>query len=296
MQQRTKGIAMAAIGAIFWGSSGIAGQYLLETINFSPEWLSSFRMMTAGIIMLILDIYQNKENIFKTWKNIEEIQTLIIFGIFGVLGAQYTYFVTIKNSNAALATVLQYTMPIMLVFWICMKEKRLPTKIETLCAIFATFGTFLIVTHGEYDKLQISMKALIWGLISAACAAVYTLSPQKLIKKYRTTLVVGWGMIVGGLTLLPIAMHTPFTGVLNMNSIGAFFYVVIFGTVAAFGLFLASTKYIEPQEAGIMGSLEPLSSVLFSIIIFSMTFGTYELAGMALIISAVIFVTKAKKA
>lgn len=296
MDNRIKGILMAATGAVFWGSSGIAGQYLLDIIGFSPEWLSSFRMMSAGIIMLLLDIFQNRKNIFEILKDKKEFATLILFGIFGVLGAQYTYFVTIKNSNAALATVLQYMMPIMLVFWICLREKRLPTKIEVLCAIFATLGTFFIVTHGRYDTLEISFTALVWGLISAACAAVYTLSPQKLIKKYRTTLVVGWGMIVGGLTLFPLALFTPFTGEINTNSLGAFFYVVLFGTVIAFGLFLASTKYIAPQEAGIIGSLEPLSSVLFSIVVFSMTFGMYELLGMALIISAVIFVTKSKKA
>lgn len=68
MSDRIKGIAMAATGAIFWGSSGIAGQYLLNVIGFSPEWLSSFRMLTAGILLLIFDITQNRQNIFEILK------------------------------------------------------------------------------------------------------------------------------------------------------------------------------------------------------------------------------------
>ena len=294
MSDRIKGIAMAATGAIFWGSSGIAGQYLLNVIGFSPEWLSSFRMLTAGILLLIFDITQNRQNIFEILKNTKNLKDLVIFGVFGVLGAQYTYFVTIKASNAAVATVIQYLMPIILVIWACIKEKRKPGKIEMLCAILATLGTFFIVTHGNYETLQVSPKALTWGLISALCAAVYTMQPQEILKKYRTSLVVGWAMIIGGICLLCYALTTPFVGKINTESVAAFIYVVIFGTVIAFGLFLASTKYIKPQEAGIVGALEPLSSVIFSILIFSISFGIYELIGMALIISAVIFVTRQK--
>lgn len=120
------------------------------------------------------------------------------------------------------------------------------------------------------------------------------MQPQEILKKYRTSLVIGWGMIIGGICLLCYAITIPFVGKINTESIAAFIYVVILGTVIAFGLFLASTKYIKPQEAGIIGALEPLSSVTFSIIIFSISFGIYELIGMALIISAVIFVTRQK--
>lgn len=110
MSDRIKGISMAATGAIFWGSSGIAGQYLLNVMEISPEWLSTFRMLTAGILLLIFDIIQNRQNILEILKNIKNLKDLVIFGVFGVLGAQYTYFVTIKASNAAVATVLRNRM------------------------------------------------------------------------------------------------------------------------------------------------------------------------------------------
>lgn len=263
-------------------------------MEISPEWLSTFRMITAGILFLIFDIMQNRQNIFKILKKTKNLKELVIFGVFGVLGAQYTYFVTIKASNAAVATVLQYLMPIILVIWACIIERRKPGKIEMLCAMLATLGTFFIVTHGNYETLQVSPKAITWGLISALCAAVYTMQPQEILKKYRTSLVIGWGMIIGGICFLCYAITTPFVGKINTESIAAFIYTIILGTVIAFGLFLASTKYIKPQEAGIVGALEPLSSVTFSILIFSISFGIYELIGMALIISAVIFVTRQK--
>lgn len=71
----------------------------------------------------------------------------------------------------------------------------------------------------------------------------------------------------------------------------AFVYVVIFGTVLSFCMYLGSVAYIDPGEASIIAALEPLSSIIFSFLIFGMSFGMFELLGMFLIIAAVMVVT-----
>ena len=43
-----------------------------------------------------------------------------------MLGVQYTYFGTIIHSNAATATILQYLMPIVIVFYLLFTTHRLP--------------------------------------------------------------------------------------------------------------------------------------------------------------------------
>lgn len=92
--------------------------------------------------------------------------------------------------------------------------------------------------------------------------------------------------------MIPLVCTTPFTGTIDIYTLMAFLYVVIFGTVLSFVLYLASIRYIEPGETGIIASLEPLSTILFSFLILGMTFGTFELMGMVLIIAAVIAVTR----
>jgi drug/metabolite transporter (DMT)-like permease len=64
--------------------------------------------------------------------------------------------------------------------------------------------------------------------------------------------------------------------------------------VAAFGFYLGSIKYIQPAEASILGSVEPLAAILLSIIFLSASFGLMELLGTALIIGTVSLLAKNK--
>ena len=71
-----------------------------------------------------------KGDIFSIWKNKKDGIELFLFGALGMLFTQYGYFVAIKYSNAATATVLEYLMPILIVAWYCLKYRRLPYKKE----------------------------------------------------------------------------------------------------------------------------------------------------------------------
>lgn len=288
---RMRGILMATLGCILWGTSGIAGQFLLTDKQISPEWLTLFRLLSGGAILLMMSFLKEPKRVFAIWKDGRDRRELFFFGALGMLFTQYAYFVAIQYSNAATATVLEYLMPILILGWYSLKQRRPLTRKEIFCAVFAMTGTFLIATQGDLTRLAISPKALIWGLIAAASCAFYTVEPKRIIQKWGTILVVGWGMLVAGLILIPMACLTPVTGELGMETLGAFIYVVLFGTVFSFSLYLGSLAYIDPAETSIIGALEPLSSIVFSFLVFHMMFGMAELLGMLLIIAAVGAVT-----
>lgn len=48
MNNTLKGMTMAGLAAVFWGSMGVAGQYLLQNCHFTPMDLISIRMLLAG--------------------------------------------------------------------------------------------------------------------------------------------------------------------------------------------------------------------------------------------------------
>ena len=108
-----------------------------------------------------------------------------------MLIVQYSYFACIAYGNAAAATVLQYLMPAFIVLYVALRNHQLPRPVELLCVLLAIGGTFLLVTHGEPGKLTIPLPALIWGIVSGLSGAVYTLTPKRLIRQWRATLIVG---------------------------------------------------------------------------------------------------------
>lgn len=52
MNNTLKGMTMAGLAAVFWGSMGVAGQYLLQNFHFTPMDLISIRMLLAGSIFV----------------------------------------------------------------------------------------------------------------------------------------------------------------------------------------------------------------------------------------------------
>ena len=54
---------------------------------------------------------------------------MILFGLFGMLAVQYTYFASIKEGNAAVATLLQYLAPIFITVYLLFKWNVRPSKL-----------------------------------------------------------------------------------------------------------------------------------------------------------------------
>lgn len=281
---RLKGLFLVTFGALLWGVSGTVAQYLFQDENFTPEWLVVMRMLLSGILLLIIGLIKGDKNILAVWKKKENAVSLLLFGLLGMLGVQYTYFAAINHGNAATATILQYLSPIIITFYLCLRNKKLPALKQMICVTMAMIGTFLIITNGNMKSLSISKAALFWGIATAFTSALYTLQPVRLIKEYGSICTVGWGMLIGGIAFSFI--NSPFncTGNWSLKSVSAVVFVVIFGTLIAFSCYLESLKYIEPYEASILGCVEPLSAALLSIMFLNVIFSGVQWIGTILII------------
>lgn len=285
MKPHTKGLLLIILGTCLWGSSGVLSQHLFKDKLFTAEWLVTIRLIASGALLLAADALTHKGDIFSIWKTSDRWQ-LIIFGVLGMLGVQYTFFAAIVHSNAATATILQYLMPVFMVLYMVIATRRPPQPRELLTVAMAMAGTFILVTKCRLDTLAISPQAVFWGLMSAVFAAFYTLQPRTIIKKWRSTLVVGWGMLIGGLLVCIYQPVWQFTGIMDVNAAASLAGIICFGTALAFFAYLESTKYLTPAEIGVFASLEPLSSIVLSIIFFNINFGLTDFIGAAIIITA----------
>jgi drug/metabolite transporter (DMT)-like permease len=294
---RPKGMALVLTGAALWGISGTVAQFLFQLQGFSPEWLVVVRLLISGIILLILASSngKDKQGVWGIWKNKQDVISLLLFSILGMLAVQYTYFAAIKYSNAATATVLQYLGPSMIACYLAFISKRLPTSKEIMAVVLALIGTFLLVTKGNIQSLSISGWALFWGLASAVALAFYTLQPHKLLSKWGSTVVIGWGMLIGGISFSFIHPPWSFQGNWSLASFFAVAFIVIFGTLIAFYCYLESLKYISATETSLLACIEPLSAAILSVIWLQVSFGLGEWLGTLCILTTIMILSVVKK-
>ncbi|QZY56475.1 DMT family transporter [Crassaminicella profunda] len=293
-QRRLKGIILVIIGAMLWGISGTVAQYLFQKKGFSPEWLVVIRLLVSGVILLLYDFMKGNEDIWKIWESKYNGLSLVFFSIIGMLGVQYTYFAAIKYGNAATATILQYLSPVIITCYLAIRTKKIPNSHEIIAIILAMLGTFFIITKGNIHSISISKLTLFWGISSAFAAAFYTLQPRSLLTKWGSTLVVGWGMLIGGIAFSFIHQPWNFTGQWSIASMLAVIFVVLFGTLIAFYCYLESLKYIQPTEASVLSSVEPLSAAFLSVLWLHVPLGISQWLGTVCIIITIIILSRAK--
>ena len=68
MNNTLKGMTMAGLAAVFWGSMGVAGQYLLQNCHFTPMDLISIRMLLAGSIFVGIEFFLLKRGALKVFE------------------------------------------------------------------------------------------------------------------------------------------------------------------------------------------------------------------------------------
>lgn len=292
MDVKTKrGIILGILAAVLWGISGTLGQFLLQYRGINVEWLITTRMLVSGIGLLIF-AKATGNDIFSIWRDKKDAIQLMVFSVAGMVGVQYTYFAAIKYSNAAAATVLQFSGPIFIAVYLALVYKRLPKRTELLAIFLAVTGVFLLVTHGRFGTLSISGLALFLGLASAVTLAIYTLQPKRLLAKYNSASVIGWAMLNGGLLFSLIKSPLHAEGHWDIYALLSMVFIVIFGTLIAFYSYLNSVKIIGGQKASLLASAEPLSAVILSVIWLKTPFLLIDWVGSLCIISTVFLLTK----
>ncbi|XJZ25679.1 DMT family transporter [Bacillota bacterium Lsc_1132] len=292
--RRTKGIVLVLIAAILWGVSGTVAQYLFHEKGFQADWLVVTRLLSSGILLLLFAQFVLRQNIGEIWRKKRDVIQLILFGIIGMLGVQYTYFAAIQHGNAATATILQYLAPVLITCFICFRAKQFPAKHELAAISLALLGTFLLVTNGKIDTLLITRSAFFWGIASAFALAFYTLQPGGLLKSWGSFMTVGWGMVIGGIGLSLTAPPWNFKGEWSFTAFLAVLFVVIFGTLIAFFCYMESLKYISATETSLLASAEPLSATFLAVAWLHVPFGLFEWIGTICIISTIFILSIVK--
>ena len=162
MQTRTLiGIGLAALSGIGFGAGGIAAQYLFTYCRFTPLDLVSIRLFGAGLILLLAYGIATRRNFFRDiFRNLRNIGAILVFGI-GLLLLQLTFFVSIDKSNAGTASLMVGFVPLMILFWLAVREKRPVTGTEYVCLALAVTGVVLLVTRGDFTSLNFTVAGVV---------------------------------------------------------------------------------------------------------------------------------------
>jgi len=285
-KQPTKltGYLMTISGGVLWAAGGACGQRLFQENAVTSNWLVPIRLFIAGLLLLAATRFLAKAPVTSVLRNRRDLKDLILFGLFGASAGQYTYYTCIQYSNAAFATVISYIFPILILLYEMLRNKRLPKLYEVTCVVLVVVGAFACTTHWNFHSLSVSSTAAVVGLLCAAASAYNTIKPQRLIRTYNVMAITGWGMLFGSPVVFFLCRPWRISVLVNLHLFLYMTVVIVGGTVLAFSLFLKGVGIVGNLAGSILGSVEPVASVIIAVLILHVSFTWQDFTGFLLIL------------
>lgn len=260
------GVLFVVIAAVSWGCSSVFFQIFNGMYSVNVVWFNSVRIIIAGVILIIMAFASQKKDMFKIFHKPKDVIVLIIYAS-SIILLQITFYYTISISNAGTATMIQYTFPIMILLYTCIRHLKLPKVRETIAVIAAIIGVVSIVTHGNPTQLSIPLNVLLWGLSSAVAMSLYTLIPQNLLKRYNDMSITGWAMFIAGIECVIFLRPDKLSpSGMDVKMIIFLVGIALLSSVAPFITFNKGVDRVGAVKASVICTLEPFTSTVLSMI------------------------------
>lgn len=281
---RMQGFFLAFLAGLFWGASSPIAQFLFEQKGVVSSWLVPYRLLSAGILLIVYAVIQ-KMPIAEVWKDKKDAIRLCCFAVLGMMGMQYSFFAAVQEMNAGTATIFQYLNPAMLILYFAVIYKIAPKGREIIAVLCSLVGIFLVATHGNIHQLSISWLGIVLGLILALTTCFYGVIPMPLLKKYQAEVVCAWAMIIGGIVLSIAIQPWKIRTKIDLEVVIAFLAIVVIGTILPFCFYLSSLKKIGSVYAGLLSSVEPVAATILAAVFLGTSFQMIDVIGFALVLS-----------
>ncbi len=297
-----RGYLLVLLAATCWASGGLMAKWLFTTpsvataswpipplgITVEPTVLSGARALSAYLLLALWLVFRRREA-FKITRS--DLPFLAVFGVVGLAGVHFSYFMTISLTNVATAILLEYLAPIIvLVVSVLFLGHRFTWALPAGVALSVLGCAFVVGAIGG-EGLVVSPAGVAWGLASAVFFAIYSLMGSVAAGRFTpyTVLVYGLGFasVFWLLLLGPNAIFSIFS---DGRTAAAVLFIAVVSTVVPFSAFLAALRYIPPTNATVTSTIEPLLAGIGAYLLFGEALTMSQLMGGVLVILAILVV------
>ena len=171
------------------------------------------------------------------------------------------------------------------------KSSYLPLLIFAFLGLLLTQLTYLeAIAETNAGTATVLQYLCPVGILAYTCI-MDKVAPLNLIKKWGSMLVIGVGMTIPGILMLPFSGLLSSSGNYRLDTWMALFGLVVIGTIFAYTAFLKGTSLVGAVKGSLLASFEPVSAVFFAFVIMKEHFFMVDVIGMAMILLAVLLIS-----
>lgn len=283
-----RGIAMALLGGALWGVNGTVAGYLMDAYAIDPLWFACMRELLGCWLFLIPAWMGSRAALEDAVSSPKNLLWIYGVGISAILFSQISYLQAIFWTNSATATIIQSLGMLLVLAYVCISRGRAPHKREMLGIACALVGTYLVATGGRPGQLALPVSGAVWGILLAVSSACLSIAPKRAIERWGNFTVNGLAFLMSGITLALIVRPWERMPVFDLFGLALFLCCIVFGTFGAYALFLQGVRDAGSMRAALLGTAEPVTATVATVLGLRISFSAAELIGFALILAMVV--------
>lgn len=199
-----------------------------------------------------------------------------------------SYYLAIERLPVAVAIVIQYTAPALVVAWVSLRRRSLPEAPVLLAVVMAITGVVLAAEVASVSTGGGDMTGIMMGVGTAVAFACYTLLSERVGHAYGST---GGLFRAFGVASLIWLLSQVFLGVpvelVDPTFLPRVLFVGIVGTFVPFLLYVWGIQKVAAERGVIAATLEPPASAVVAWIWLGQALTLLQIAGGVLVIVAV---------
>ncbi|QGQ21034.1 EamA family transporter [Cellulomonas sp. JZ18] len=287
---RSAGVVAGLAAALAFATSGPVVKPLLAA-GWSPGAAILVRL-TLGAVLLagpaVLAL-RGRWSVLRA-----DAATVVGLGLLGVAGASTSYFLAVDRLPVAVALLVEYTGPLLLVLWSWLRTRQAPSRTTLAGAALAMGGLVLVLD--VTGSLRLDPLGLVFALAAAVGNAAYFALTARPIALPAVTLA-GAAMVVGAATvaLLALVRVLPLEAPdVRVDVLGARVHwavplavVGVVPTAVAYGVSAVSVRLLGERVASFLALSEVLFAVLLAWVLLGEAPRGVQVLGAALVVAGV---------
>ena len=289
----TSGLVLGVASALAFSSSGPFIKPLLEA-GWSLGAALLVRMGIAGLILspaLFLAMRRQPAFLGRHWK------LILGFGLMPVLGCQLLFFSAMQRMPVAVALLIQYLAPVMLVAFVWLRTRKAPSALVLWGSGVAIVGLVLVV---DISGASFDLIGTMLALGAAVCVCAYFVISERAGDDLPPLALAAGGLLTGGIIMAILCLvgimpfSAPAVSVVLAGVQVPWFVPLVWVAAVATTLGYAFGVMAVPRIGSRVASFVGLSEVLFALgfawIFLAEVPAPIQFAGGALILVGVVLV------
>lgn len=278
---------MLVAGAL-WGCISLFVRHL-DAAGFTAMDIAFVRMVVAAVGMLLVIIVVDR-GLLRI--RLRDLWLFVGTGVVSVTLFNVFYFICMTASEASIAVVLLYTSPIFVMLMSALFFREKVTK-RKIAAIAMTFAGCVLVSGMLGGVVKLTPFALATGIASGFFYATYSIFGRVALSRYSPLTVTFYTFVMGAIASFALADAgaVATTMLADPSLILWCIGLGVFCSIFPFLLYTSGLEHLDPGLAAVFATVEPLVGGLLGILAYGESVGPLKLAGMALILVAVVLVS-----